>query len=471
MAFLIVIYIEEIKRGQALMRERLKEFKDLLDEERILHAKMEAYYFKWNLQEELEGNTHNYDRSPGDGTVYAGCFPTTLKPAQSVCVSQETIDTPINDENNEKAVQKNISQKSLKEEIKEMLLELDIKGHLKTRKNGLLELRTVNFGSVYGRTKEELSRKLSKKIQETKTKRSPKQKKNTCPTLIEFYEQNYLPYKKADGLAAKTLKGMGYNFSFIVKSGFNKPLNEYTSLDITNFLLSIPKTRKRQIIQGFFNNLFTYAKSLGKIKENPSASIATMKHDTVEGTSLSFHEQKYFFVNLLADPKISHVKKCYSIFIYLTGTRRNEALDLTTEDVQRVLHINGTKTDGSDRYVPLLPLVEKLLKSITPKDGKYFPFSEYVADTTFKKYGAPHKLHDLRHTYGTIQICVNKLDIKTVSLYMGHSTIETTLRIYTHPEQLDRETFLNGSLKEEERLEILRKEYAEILAIIEDFLK
>ena len=114
-----------------------------------------------------------------------------------------------------------------------MLLELDIKGHLKTRKNGLLELRTVNFGSVYGRTKEELSRKLSKKIQETKTKRSPKQKKNTCPTLIEFYEQNYLPYKKADGLAAKTLKGMGYNFSFIVKSGFNKPLNEYTSLDLS----------------------------------------------------------------------------------------------------------------------------------------------------------------------------------------------------------------------------------------------
>ena len=165
------------------MRERLKEFKDLLDEERILHAKMEAYYFKWNLQEELEGNTHNYDRSPRDGTVYAGCFPTTLKPAQSVSVSQETIDTPINDENNEKAVQKNISQKSLKEEMKEMLLELDIKGHLKTRKNGLLELRTVNFGSVYGRTKEELSRKLSKKIQETKTKRSPKQNKRKILAL------------------------------------------------------------------------------------------------------------------------------------------------------------------------------------------------------------------------------------------------------------------------------------------------
>ena len=377
------------------------------------------------------------------------------------------------DKNNGTVSEKTISEKPLLEEIKEMILELNVNGSIRTRKNGLLELRTVAFGSIYGRTKDEIGEKLLKEIKQAKShvKKLPKPKKNTCPTLAEFYEQNYLPYKKADGLAAKTLKGMGYNFSFIVKSGFNKPLNEYTSLDITNFLLSIPKTRKRQIIQGFFNNLFTYAKSLGKIKENPSESIATMKHDTVEGTSFSFDEQKRFFTNLLADSKILYIHKCYSIFVYLTGTRRNEALALTTEDVQKILHINGTKTDGSDRYVPLLPLVEKLLKSITPKDGKYFPFSEYVADTTFKKYGAPHKLHDLRHTYGTIQICVNKLDIKTVSLYMGHSTVETTLRIYTHPEQLDRETFLNGSLKEEEKLEILRKEYAEILAIIEDFLK
>jgi hypothetical protein len=41
------------------------------------------------------------------------------------------------------------------------------------------------------------------------------------------------------------------------------------------------------------------------------------------------------------------------------------------------------------------------ITTITPKDGKYFPFSQYVADTTFMKYGKPHKLsfHHSKATY------------------------------------------------------------------------
>ena len=54
---------------------------------------------------------------------------------------------------------------------------------------------------------------------------------------------------------------------------------------------------------------------------------------------------------------------------------------------------------------------------------------------------------------------------------MGHSTIQTTLTIYTHPEQLDRGTFLNGNLSETEKVEILRQKYNEILALIDNFLK
>ena len=354
-----------------------------------------------------------------------------------------------------------------------MLIEIQISGSLRTRKNGLFELRTVRFGSVYGRTKEELQEKLQQKLREEKShvKRAPqRKKKNKCIALSKFFTENYYPYKKADNLAENTLEGIRYNYSFIVKSGFDKPLNEYTSLDITNFLYSIPHTRKRQIIQGWLNNLFTYAMTLGVIEKNPCACIAPTKHETTAGTSLSFEEQKEFFKNLLSDPKIPYVQKCYLIYVYLTGTRRNEALSLMENDVQKILHINGTKTDGSDRYIPLFPLVEQLLKTLTPKNGKYFPLSEKIADETFKKYGKSHKLHDLRHTFGTIQICVNKLDAKTVSLYMGHSNVQTTLKIYTHPEQLNREIFLDGNLTEDEKNEHLRQEYAEILGLIEAFL-
>ena len=53
---------------------------------------------------------------------------------------------------------------------------------------------------------------------------------------------------------------------------------------------------------------------------------------------------------------------------------------------------------------------------------------------------------------------------------MGHSNVQTTLKTYTHPEQLNREIFLDGSLTEDEKNEHLRQEYAEILGLIETIL-
>ena len=68
-----------------------------------------------------------------------------------------------------------------------------------------------------------------------------------------------------------------------------------------------------------------------------------------------------------------------------------------------------------------------------------------VAHNVIKKATKEYHLHELRHTFGTIAICVQKLDPKTVSLYMGHSTIGMTLSTYTHPEQLDKSLFYDGS--------------------------
>ena len=81
-----------------------------------------------------------------------------------------------------------------------------------------------------------------------------------------------------------------------------------------------------------------------------------------------------------------------------------------------------------------------------------------------------HPLHELRHTFGTIAICVKKLDAKTVALYMGHADATTTLNIYTHPDQLDKELFFNGAVSDDEKLAIMRKKYDEILDIITEFI-
>ncbi len=393
-------------------------------------------------------------------------------------VAQETL------YNVERVKNESISFQEFLKEIKEMLLSIDVKGSVRLRKDGLYELRT-KLGSVYGHSTDELKEKLEKKLEnkiasgDWKKKdekgnskswaKSIKTGKTKCPLFSDFFMNTYYPYKQQD-VAPRTLKRIKYNFDFIQRQKFDYPLNKYTPKAITEFLLSIPETRKRQIMQGLLNNVFKYAVQMGLLKSPPTEHIAPMKHKTVKGTAFSFQEQRTFFTSLFADETITHDKKCYFAFVYLTGTRRNEALSLTVDDVQEVLHIPGTKTDGSDRYIPLFPLVEKLLKCLSTKNGRYFDFSEYGAQSAFTLHRGNHKIHDLRHTFGTIQCCVEKLDPKTVALYMGHSTLDTTLRIYTHPEQLDRATFLNGSLSEKEKNERLKAQYVEIQRIIEDFI-
>lgn len=207
-----------------------------------------------------------------------------------------------------------------------MLIELKINGSVRQRSNGLIEFRNPVFGSVYGRTPEELQEKLKQKIRYEKAHIAKPAKKKKSPLLSEFYENNYLPYKQTKNLAESTIRGIKYNFKFIrEQEGFNKPLTEYTSKDIEEFLLSIPQTRKRQIIQGLLNNMFTRALADSLISANPCAPLEKMEHDTDEGKALSFEEQKIFLKNCL-QTRPSNLKKNVILRLYtsreLGGTKQ-----------------------------------------------------------------------------------------------------------------------------------------------------
>lgn len=357
-------------------------------------------------------------------------------------------------------------------EVQEMIIELKIKGSVRQRSNGLIEFRSNALGSIYGRTKEEIEQKLTEKLKEVS-----KEKKSTrkaAPLLSKFYKNDYLQHKKNQNLAENTISGIETNFAFIMASGFDKSLTAYKSKEIEDFLYRVKETRKRQVLQGLFNNMFNRAATLGLIKSNPCATIEKMQHETKMGRAFSFVEMREFFNGVIHDNDLTDTQKKYYIFVWLTGARRNEALGVKKKDVDfenKILTIHGTKTNGSDRDVPLTPLVEKLLKSITADNDQYFPISSNKASNVGRKHLKKHKLHDLRHTFGTIQICVENVNPKTVSLWLGHATIETTLRIYTHPEQLDKGTFLRGNLTEEEKTAIYRSKYQEILEIITAYLK
>lgn len=361
------------------------------------------------------------------------------------------------------------------EDIRKMFFELKIKGTVRQRSNGLYEFRNKELGSIYGRSAEDIQQKLNEKLKGGKnTKKAKKPEKKKVILLSEFFSKTYLPYKKKQGIAKRTIEGYKGNITFITEKKFDKPLNRYTAPEIEKFLYSIDKTRKRQVMQGFFNNMFNRAVALELIKSNPCASLDKVKHVQEQGKAYSFSEQAEFFENLIKSEFYSYSEKCYFIFVYLVGARRNEARGVRVEHVDfenKILELHGTKTEGSDRQIPLFPLVEKLLLSLNVKKGKFFKIKPQTIYAHYKEFcSTHHKLHDLRHTFGTIQVCVERVDVKTVSLWMGHSNIETTLKIYTHPEHLDRGIFLRGNISEPEKIKIYQEKYAKILEIIDRFL-
>lgn len=363
------------------------------------------------------------------------------------------------------------------QEIKQMIIELKIKGSVRQRDDGLFEYRSSLLGSIYGRTKEEIEQKLTQKLKEVTNKKGKVTNKNKkeYPKLSEFFKTHYLPHKKQT-LAVNTIKSMEIEFNFIVgKGNFDMTLNKYTTANIESFLFSIPQTRKRQKLRGLINNIFKYAKRLGFIKHNPCEDVERVKHKQIIGQALSFQEQTQFFDNLFNNETILLNQKLYFVFMYLTGVRRSEGLDLKTSDVDfenNTLHIRGTKTSGSNRIIPLFPLVKKLLQSITPnRNGLYFPIKPDMITRLMQQVkDNEHHPHELRHTFGTIKMCVEKLDAKTVSLYLGHTTTNMTLTRYTHPEQLDMGIFYNGSLSENEKLALMRTKYQAVLDKISDFI-
>ena len=358
-------------------------------------------------------------------------------------------------------------------ELKLMIIDLNIKGSIRLRQNGLIELRTRAFGSIYGRTKSEIEQKLTQKLKEIQDSNKQLPRSRRVPKLSDFFTEIYLPFKQQN-IEERSVQELKRYCDILIQIGFDITLNKISTLQIEKFLYTIEKSRTRQVMRGVINNILNYAKQLSVIKSNPCDNVSKIKHVTNKGRALSFSDQLEFFSKLYTAQNIRLTEKLYYTFVYLTGTRRNEAISVRYSDidfVNNILHIPGTKTKTSDRDIPLFPLVKRILERIQPnKQDRFFTFDKADATRKIKKATADYHLHELRHTFGTIAICVQKLDPNTVALYMGHADPYMTLNTYTHPEQLDKALFYDGSLTDEQKLSVLKNKYNAILSLISDFL-
>ena len=249
-------------------------------------------------------------------------------------------------------------------------------------------------------------------------------------TLFEWLDEWFKTYK------APTLKDGGYDLRHTIEKHvkrniLDKPLDEYTTLDIQKGLNLVKSNRMRQITRQVYNQAFTEAVRLDIVERNPVENVKGIKHAYQNGRSLERTEEKELL-------RVAKKTDLYPLIVFylLTGARPSEPLALRWEDVKaKTIRIRGTKTLKSDRILPLSKELKALLNSIPKKSEYVFPYDYQAIQKRFerlrKKLSFDCTLKDLRHTFGT-RCLESGVSMKTVQKWLGHTNYTTTANIYSH---------------------------------------
>ena len=223
----------------------------------------------------------------------------------------------------------------------------------------------------------------------------------------------------------------------------------YSASTLVRWRKNFKSVLEMAVYEGYLDsNPMSSPQAIKKLKGKPSRAIQTFSKKEVHTLLLPSNLKKL---------KLEY--QTYILLAFLTGARPQEILALEQNDISpagvsytKSLGFKGKlqdcmKTESSVRVVPIDTKYYKILcknKKTLPEQLFKSSRSEYGylnidnINMIFKKYvanvlGKPnHHLYDTRHTYATLLIVEDKINVKTVSRLLGHSNVETTLKYYTH---------------------------------------
>lgn len=277
--------------------------------------------------------------------------------------------------------------------------------------------------SVYGHSPDEVKKKVRKILQEFKEKEQIKKTYSFFEWMNFWYETYKKPYNKSDSIIRQIRTH--------VTVGKDMPLTSVTTTHLQVIINNVPTMRTRVDVTNILKAAFDIAFKTRVVVENPAITLAKLSYKSKNGSALTQEEEKQF----LAGIKGHYLESLFNFYI-LTGCRRSEAFKFNVKDVDRkkgIIYIHGTKTQNSERIIPLFKRLDEYLQTLTPDENGYY-FASVHEDTVtrdFKRFCPNHKLHDLRHTFATrcLEAGVN---MKTVQIWLGHADFETTANIYSH---------------------------------------
>ena len=306
---------------------------------------------------------------------------------------------------------------------------------------------------VKGNTQEELYTRKANKLRDLKENVIIYDSKILVNTWAERAFDTY----KSDNKGLYDIKNRFYKY--ISPFIGNKPIGKVRAVECQTILnncsgMSYSHCNKLKQEMSF---IFEMAVENQIIPFNPAKKLKLPEYSKGVRRSITESERKH----LLA---VYDKDSSYLLFMLILkcGCRPDEAVNLIGRDVDtktRLLHIRGTKTKNSDRYVPipddLFPALKKIkpFEPISPnREGRKHTESSYnrlcahlrrdmnisMGCKTYRNaLIPPFPLADdfvpycLRHTYCT-DLCKAGIDIRTAQRLMGHANISVTADIYTH---------------------------------------
>ena len=314
----------------------------------------------------------------------------------------------------------------------------------KRRKDGRYQGYAVREGKkyfFYGKTYEELIRKISKFVQEGEIER--RKLVETSPKFGEYIRKWIENYKKPN-LKPSSFQSLTAALRPALEAFENKKLRLITSDEIQELLVGMKAKRMRDMCKIYLNEAFQKAVDKGELKRNPCAAVENKKHRSEHKNALTVDEQELFCAAVAGTEY-----ELLCLFLLATGLRIGEALALLRSDFdfekhtvtvsKNVVYIKGErieqdtpKSEAGNRTVPVpVHLCERLRDVQT---DLIFPYHAEAVRSFMKRLRKAIDVdvtpHILRHTYAT-RLSEAGVPPKIKQYLMGHASLEMTENVYT----------------------------------------